>query len=160
MKDSSFVEERKYKAFKVFWEQISEQPHFRGSDIFQAFIDQNCNVTKALDRYLKPSIDQICTRYKLLFQDLAELPIDENLTAKIDAFDSFVNASYKEVKDLYGLIKDYRKSESIAQAKNTSFYSELKCLEQLILEGNFPDIINPKSNTDFVLHLCELEKLV
>lgn len=160
MQGQALVEKRKYKALREFWEQISEQPHFTGSDIFQAFIDQNCNVGKALDRYLKPSVEEVCTRYKLSFQNLAELPIDENLTAKIDSFESFAMNSYKEVRGLYELVREFQKSEPAAKAKDISLYNELKRLEQLILAGNLPETVGPKANTDFVLHLCDLERFV
>lgn len=128
--------------------------------MFQAFVDPNCNVKKALDRYLKPGIDDVAARYKVSFQNLSGLSVDETLYAKIDKFDEFAGLSLKRIKSLIDQLKAYTKIEGNTITSEMCFYSELKSLEQAILTGNYSEDNTKGLNTDFVVMMNELAKLV
>jgi len=133
-------------------------PHLTSCEIFQAFIDPNCNVSNALDRYLKPSVDEIVNRYKIAFQHLKGLSLDENLYLKIDRFDEFANDYSKKAKMLIDLIMNFAKFDQTVQTKEIAFYNELKNLEMMILNGNYMENVN--MNSDFMTHLNDLSKMV
>jgi hypothetical protein len=136
-------------------------PHLKKRvELFQAFIDPNCYVAKTLERHMKPRVEDVAQMFKVAFQNLAGLSLDETLYGKIDKFDEFAAASLRRSKQLLEQIRQYVKLEGTAISTEFSFYSELKALEQIVLQGNFSENAESGLNTTFMLRLHDLSKLV